>query len=169
MKGTPMRRIHRMLFGSFLTLVFAAPVQTLPAGETSSSGSFKAKLEIAAEPVSDSANSIRRAMLGDEVEIYVSFENPSLDKEGMSGVLMDSIIRRPDNSIVCEHRNLSGWVEKKPAPQGELIEANCHFELKPEPEDPPGRYTVEIHVKDIPAKKTVVLTSVIEFVGAEKK
>ena len=145
-------------------------VEVLFAGEKGAAGSFRAELNISeAEPLSEREDALRRATLGDEVEIYITFENPSLDKDGMSGVLMDSVIRRPDGSIICEHRNLTGWAMAKKAPQGEPIEADCHLELKPEPEDPPGRYTVEVRVKDIPAKKTVVLTSAIEFVEAGKK
>jgi hypothetical protein len=101
----------------------------------------------------------------ERAEILLVFKNPVVDAKGFVGVLFDYTIRRPDGSIAERVRNENGWAMWEACPQGSFV-STCHMiNFRLSRFNPPGIYTVEVAIRDVPGKRAILLKNELEFVA----
>lgn len=90
---------------------------------------------------------VARAKRGIPIFTAILFKNPGVDENGLCNVTYDIVVRRPDNKIYGEIKDLIGWNAKRIDHPEAMYLGTQYMGVRIEPEDPSGNYTFEVHVK----------------------
>lgn len=93
-------------------------------------------------------SSTDRTRKGRSVEMIVIFAGCSADADGLCRVTSDFVILKPDGSIYAEVENREVWLGKLPPPAGAIQFGIDTLGLVVEPQDPLGKYELQVTVRD---------------------
>ncbi|HEM45492.1 MAG TPA: hypothetical protein ENO23_00435 [Alphaproteobacteria bacterium] len=103
------------------------------------------------------------AARGDTVSIVILFQGCQANPSGACQALADFRIVKPDGSVYADHPGAPLWSETPPRPGHlQLGAAQLHFEI--EPNDPIGRYAIEVRARDMVAIRNVALVQHLEVI-----
>lgn len=88
----------------------------------------------------------------------VIFTNPGADSKKQCNVTGDITIRKPDGTVYGAMTNANFWVALPAPKQGELQLAVDYMATVIEKKDPPGKYSVEVIVRDNIKKAEISLS-----------
>lgn len=82
------------------------------------------------------------------VFVIILFINPGVNEKGKTDVTFDVSVKKPDGSIYADFKDLEVWQEKPALAKNQIQLAAKHIGIGIENEDPLGKYTIEVLVKD---------------------
>ena len=100
------------------------------------------------KPETPRLNETSKAPRNVPVHTVVLFTNPGLDAAGDADITASITILKPDGSVYAKVPTVICWKGKYATPPDKLQLVQNHMALRIEPQDPVGRYTVQILVRD---------------------
>ncbi|MDF1659516.1 MAG: hypothetical protein P1U58_18005 [Verrucomicrobiales bacterium] len=91
------------------------------------------------------------------ITIFILFLESSANAAGLCNSVVDYTITKPDGNVYARIKDAELWKNKKPMQKGKLGLGVDYLEIKIEPKDPLGVYTVRATVKDLNANITLDL------------
>lgn len=122
---------------------------------------WKAKWE---RPENPHFNQTETVKLGETVHLLILFANAQPDAKGVSRVLCGIQIVRPDGSMNVDEKDLECAKEKFEGPPYQMYLARVTPGFRGDPGDPPGTWSIRVHLTDAVRKVSVDLEQKFEYV-----
>jgi hypothetical protein len=100
------------------------------------------------KPETPHINGASKARRGIPIHTILLFTNPGLDPAGAADVTADITVLKPDGIVYAKSSSVVCWKGKYATPPGNLQLVQNHMVIRIEPQDPVGRYTVQIIIRD---------------------
>jgi hypothetical protein len=99
-------------------------------------------------PETPKLNLVKKTVRNKDIFVVLMFTAPGADANGNADVVFDFLLKKPDGSAYADYKDLDAW-HNKPVPKaGDIQLAVQDIGVKIEDNDPLGKYTVEVLVKD---------------------